>query len=52
MPPVAAAPVTAPAPAPVAAPAGMPKVQPYTVSIDELNQVANNLRVGVSRFKV
>jgi len=42
--PVAAAPVTAPAPAPVAAPvatpAGMPKVQAYTLGIDDLHAVA------------
>lgn len=38
--PVAAAPVTPPAPAPVATPPGMPKVQAYTLSINELQAVA------------
>ncbi len=38
--PVAAAPVTPPAPAPVATPQGMPKVQAYTLSVNELQAVA------------
>ncbi len=37
---VASAPVTPPAPAPVPEPQGMPKVQPYSLSVNELQAVA------------
>ena len=37
---VASAPVTPPPPAPVPEPQGMPKVQPYSLSVNELQAVA------------